>query len=897
MARKILTKNGIENTNIDGARDNNFNSGRRSGIVKGALNQGNFFSSSSNTIALDTCELRLCGHRIVLDAIEYKTLLNIPSVPIRYSMISQIVVDDNNDVSFDLIIQSSSTPLVQENLDTTGKGKFQLEIGKFTQQTDGTITDIVRTADLITGGISDYNGGAINIGNVTTNTLETGMEAEVDVEERFEPKDKKTYTDFTFSIPKGDQGIQGIQGVKGETGATGNGIISISKTGTSKLVDTYTISFTSGETTTFQVTNGKGITKIEKTATSGLVDTYTITFNDATTNTFQVTNGAKGDKGDKGDQGIQGEKGDQGIQGVQGEKGEKGDKGDTGVTPNITATATTLPAGSSVTVTKSGTAENPTFDFGIPKGEKGDKGDKGDQGESGLIYQTTGQNTNGAMSQKATTDALAKKMDNFSLSIGSTNGGNPRPTLFITVDYNNFTSESGAYFKLSATGCHGNGVAYAFLEDIIIGVHYTGVISCNVYKYAQTSGGTYQGADRHYGDVFYVHDSTAKTVKFYILLGQYSSAQFTPATKIGLSRAISTANGITQHTGAPTYYDSGDIIWATGNDTTYARLSDIPEVVQSTGTDTSKVMSQKATTDELTAIATALSNKFSNHAQSAYDCNTCYDEGVYLIASGSNCPSGSQYGSLFVMPYRKPTGNTKPDYAVQIFIPNGDDNSKPNSMFYRTSLENSWNDWREVATTYELSFKMDKSGGTFTGQVNIDSNNGSYIAYNNNFNIKNSQAESAFTATDNLIRLGISGVPFRLYCSTPQIFGETRPNYNGVDMALKTDIPSITSSDLGIGTNIEAVTSWYATWRIDIGDIKIIGGATPSEEGKKNIGFRMNNATGTNVFTSKIYYFGSNGRYQTTSTANGWQYSKVNDLSSGYIVQISHGSYWFAIGK
>lgn len=121
--------------------------------------------------------------------------------------------------------------------------------------------------------------------------------------------------------------------------------------------------------------------------------------------------GAKGDKGEKGDQGIQGEKGDQGVQGVRGEKGEKGDKGDTGATPNITATATTLPAGSSATVTKSGTAENPAFAFGIPKGDKGEKGEKGDKGESGLIYQTTGQNTDGAMSQKATTDELNKKVD------------------------------------------------------------------------------------------------------------------------------------------------------------------------------------------------------------------------------------------------------------------------------------------------------------------------------------------------------------------------------------------------------------------------------------------------------------------------------------------------------
>ena len=59
------------------------------------------------------------------------------------------------------------------------------------------------------------------------------------------------------------------------------------------------------------------------------------------------------------------------------------------------------------------------------------------------------------------------------------------------------------------------------------------------------------------------------------------------------------------------------------------------------------------------------------------------------------------------MPYRKPTGNAKPDFAVQIFIPNGDDGSKPNSMFYRTSLADSWNAWQEAATTDELNKKFD----------------------------------------------------------------------------------------------------------------------------------------------------------------------------------------------
>lgn len=50
-------------------------------------------------------------------------------------------------------------------------------------------------------------------------------------------------------------------------------------------------------TTTVTVKNGKGISGIAKTGTSGLVDTYTITYNDATTSTFTVTNGAKGDTG------------------------------------------------------------------------------------------------------------------------------------------------------------------------------------------------------------------------------------------------------------------------------------------------------------------------------------------------------------------------------------------------------------------------------------------------------------------------------------------------------------------------------------------------------------------------------------------------------------------------
>ena len=92
----------------------------------------------------------------------------------------------------------------------------------------------------------------VNVG--TTTTLEPEQDATV----------TNTGTEYNavlnFGIPRGEQGIQGEQGVQGETGAAGAdgvGISSISKTSTSGLVDTYTITMTDGNTSNFDVTNGK----------------------------------------------------------------------------------------------------------------------------------------------------------------------------------------------------------------------------------------------------------------------------------------------------------------------------------------------------------------------------------------------------------------------------------------------------------------------------------------------------------------------------------------------------------------------------------------------------------------------------------------------------------------
>ena len=190
---------------------------------------------------------------------------------------------------------------------------------------------------------------------------------------------------------KGDKGDQGIQGQPGTNGADGVSIVSITLTSSVGLVDTYTITYSDGTTSTFTVTNGEkgeqgiqgqpgtnghtpvitigsngnwfvdgvdtgisakgakgddgvSIVSIELTSSSGLVDTYTITYSDGTTSTFTVTNG---EKGEQGEQGIQGQPGTNGhtpvvtigsngnwyVDGVDtgiSAKGDKGDKGDDG---------------------------------------------------------------------------------------------------------------------------------------------------------------------------------------------------------------------------------------------------------------------------------------------------------------------------------------------------------------------------------------------------------------------------------------------------------------------------------------------------------------------------------------------------------------------------------------
>jgi len=118
-----------------------------------------------------------------------------------------------------------------------------------------------------------------------------------------------------------------LSSLKGADGQDGRGIVSIIRTdgdGSPGTYDTFTITYTNGTTSSFQVYNGadgakgdkgdqgetgRGIVSVERIngdGSPGTFDTYAITYSDGQFTTFQVYNGADGEKGEKGDRGDDG---------------------------------------------------------------------------------------------------------------------------------------------------------------------------------------------------------------------------------------------------------------------------------------------------------------------------------------------------------------------------------------------------------------------------------------------------------------------------------------------------------------------------------------------------------------------------------------------------------------
>ena len=157
--------------------------------------------------------------------------------------------------------------------------------------------------------------------------------------------------------------------------------------------------------------------------------------------------------------------------------------------------------------------------------------------------------------------SLSRKMDDYWLDMYNGTGGNPKPVKFITVNYSTCGSETGVAIKLGMVSGHGNGSSYAFLQDTIIKVTYTGTVEVNNFKYYGQDTGTYDGANRKYGDIFWVNNTTSKIVDFYVLMGQYAHVQMTPWKRV----TYSTGGTITQYTSC-TVYSSGTKEWANNSE-------------------------------------------------------------------------------------------------------------------------------------------------------------------------------------------------------------------------------------------------------------------------------------------------------------------------------------------
>lgn len=118
-----------------------------------------------------------------------------------------------------------------------------------------------------------------------------------------------TFTDntsSTFTITNGKDGVQGIQGETGNDGYTPK--VSIGKNG-NWIIDEVDsgiraegIQGEQGE----KGDKGNGIVKIELTKSDQNIDTYTIYFDDGTTTSFNVTNGLNGEQGLQGEAGQSG---------------------------------------------------------------------------------------------------------------------------------------------------------------------------------------------------------------------------------------------------------------------------------------------------------------------------------------------------------------------------------------------------------------------------------------------------------------------------------------------------------------------------------------------------------------------------------------------------------------
>ena len=215
------------------------------------------------------------------------------------------------------------------------------------------------------------------LANASLETVQVVVVDATHIKMKFVFADGSSVESPSIALPRGPQGVQGEQGPQGPTGPTGpqgatgaqgpQGIQGIQGPKGDKGDDGNSFTIVATVASVVDLPSSAPAGEAYFVGTVAPRDVYTF---DALTHSWVNQGKLQGPKGDTGETGPQGPIGPQGPQGETGEQGAKGDKGDTGATgatPNISVTATELPAGSSPTATRSGTNENPIITFGIPQ--------------------------------------------------------------------------------------------------------------------------------------------------------------------------------------------------------------------------------------------------------------------------------------------------------------------------------------------------------------------------------------------------------------------------------------------------------------------------------------------------------------------------------------------------
>lgn len=134
--------------------------------------------------------------------------------------------------------------------------------------------------------------------------------------------------------------------------------------------------------------------------------------------------GAKGAEGDLGPQGPTGATGSSGSQGPQGPKGIQGDAGSSATV--AVGSTTTGSAGSSASVSNSGSSSQATFNFTIPRGATGATGAQGATGPQGSQGATGPQGSTGAAGSQGSNGTAA------TIAVGSVSTGLPGSSASVT---------------------------------------------------------------------------------------------------------------------------------------------------------------------------------------------------------------------------------------------------------------------------------------------------------------------------------------------------------------------------------------------------------------------------------------------------------------------------------